>query len=546
MATDEQMVQALRARGGPPKKAIFIGGGALLVLIVVGVVVSMRGGSDANKHWSSFSRCLIGPPVAPGENVFFRLREAELGSKGAPAAEGDAWPARCALHATSLYNSIEGTGESTLLKRLLSEGLGCAEGTPCKFPESGHVLGKADEIWKAAAVAKLELVDVPDVKMPEPRIKPEQGVGWPAIGEGTYSLVADRVTDKGELWLLFAPPRGDKKLPLRFCRIVDKGAKADCLDAKKVPEVGGKIELVDAAEPPAVSGLVSTDDGEEQKAFSLADGTEVKLRSGVRNGFSIEPRGKDAFLLAIQNGVAEQNKLPFPAETSAAEVGGWLAWFEMKKEDKEEVRKLALQKIGAGAKLEGEKVYLEGEIPARLEPCNGAIYGIGTSPPKLSVWFAEGSGWAKPVTGPLPTGERHEWASVCAPNSVSRFWVDKSAEPHKLGMLACTKGKACEKKEVEWKGVKAKRWLAVAALGDKVAVLYETFDDDKRLHFAPFAELATSSPTIITDSPEFSGEKFENPRVTITPEFVAVVFSSEKSLHGLYLNQAGHGPILAK
>lgn len=542
MATDEQMVQALRARGGAPKKAIFIGGGVVALLVVVGIVFAMRGGSDANKHWSSFSRCLIGPPVASGENVFFRLREAELGSKGAPAPEGQAWPARCAPYATDLYNAIDGTGETTLLKRLLSEGLGCAQGQPCKFPESGHPLGKADEIWKAAAIAKLELVDVPDVKMPEPRIKPEQGIGWPTIGEGTYSLVADRTTDKGELWLLFAPPRGDKKLPLRFCRIGERGAKATCIDAKKVPEVGGKIELVDAMEPAAVSGLVSTDDGEEQAAFSLLDGKDVKLRSGVRNGYALDVRGKDAFLLEIENGVAEQKKLPFPGETTAAEVGGWLAWFEV---DKDDARKLALQKIGPGATLEGEKVYLDGEIPARLEPCKGAIYGLGTAPPKLSVWFADGAGWSKPVSGPLPSGERNEWSSVCAPGQVSRFWVDKSSENQKLGMLDCRKGKGCEKREVEWKGVKSKRWLAVAALGDKVALLYETYDDDKRLHLAPFNELGTSPPTIIMDSPEFSGEKFENPRVMIAPEFVVLVFSSEKSLHGLYVNATAHGPIVA-
>jgi hypothetical protein len=543
MATDEQMVQALRARGGPPKKALFIGGGVVALLIVVGIALAMRGGSDSNKHWSSFSRCLIGPPVAQGENVFFRLREAELGSKGVPVAPGgQAWPARCEPHATALYRSIDATGENALLKRLLSEQLGCTDAAACKFPESGHPLGKADELWKAAAIARLELVEVPEVAMPEPRIKPEQGVGWPAIAEGTYSLVADRTTDKGELWLLFAPPRGDKKLPLRFCRIGDGGAKATCIDAKKVPEVGGKIELVDALEPPTVSGLVSTDDGEEHAAFSLLDGASVKLRSGVRKGYALDVRGKDAFLLEIVDGVAEQKKLPFPAETEAAEIGGWLAWFET---DKDDARKLALQKIGPKATLEGEKVYLQGEIPPRLEPCKGAIYGRSASPSKQTVWFAEGAGWSKPVSGPMPSGERNEWVSTCTPNHVTRFWVDKASENHKLGMLDC-RPKGCEKREVAWKGVKAKRWLAVAQLGDKVAALYETFDDDKRLHFAPFNELGTSPPTIITDSPEFSGEKFENPRVTISPDYVVVVFSSEKSLHGLFVNATAHGPILAR
>jgi hypothetical protein len=93
MATDEQMMQALRARGSG-KKPLFIAGGVVLLLVIVGVVFAFRGGSDASRHFSALSRCLIGPPVAPGENVFFRLREAQLGAKQAPPG-AEPWPARC-------------------------------------------------------------------------------------------------------------------------------------------------------------------------------------------------------------------------------------------------------------------------------------------------------------------------------------------------------------------------------------------------------------------------------------------------------------------
>jgi hypothetical protein len=545
MATDEQMMQALQKRGAG-KKPLLIGAGVLLVLVIVGAVLALRGGGkDASRHFSAMSRCLIGPPVAAGENVFFRLREAQLGAKHAPAEGANAWPSRCSGHATALYRSVDSTGQNALLKRLLAEQLGCGDdpAQPCKFPESGHPLGKADEIWKAAGIAGLELVDVPEVPMPEPRLKPEHAAGWPSLGDGSYWLASNRISDKGEVWLLFAP-KDNAKQPFRLCRVSERGAKAKCFDSKKVPHLRGEIELVDALEPPAVAGTTDTDEGVEHAAFSLLDGTPIKLRSGIRKGYALDVRGKDVFLLEIANGTAEQTKLPFGSDTQAAQFGGWLGWFESDKADKEETRRLAVQKIGPGAKLEGEKSYLEGEIPPRIEPCAGALYGRSASPSKQTVWFAQGGGWSKPVSGPLPSAQRDEWASVCTKDRVTRFWVDKSAETAKLGMLDC-RPKGCEKREVEWKGVKAKRWFAVTELGDRVAALYETFDDDKRLALAPFNELGSSLPIIITDSPEFSGEKFEDARVVIAPDFVVVVFSSEKSLHGLFVNQTARGPITA-
>ncbi len=212
MPSDEEMLQAMRGRGGPPKKALVLGGLGVLVVLAVGVTFALRGGSDANRHFSALSRCLIGPPLAPGENVFFRLREAELGSKLGSVAGPDAWPGRCAPHATALFRAVEASGKSALLRRLLAEQLNCgdAEDQPCKFPEQGHLLGKADELWKAADIAGITLIDVPDVPMPEPRIKPEHGAGFPILADGSYTLADHRITDTGELWLLFSPDRSEK------------------------------------------------------------------------------------------------------------------------------------------------------------------------------------------------------------------------------------------------------------------------------------------------------------------------------------------------
>ncbi len=326
---------------------------------------------------------------------------------------------------------------------------------------------------------------------------------------------------------------------MRLCRVTERGAKAVCTDAKKTPDLAGKVEFVDNREPAAVIGVAATDEGNERLAFSLVDGSEVKLRSGLRKGYALEGRGKDLFLLEVSGGlVAEQKKLPLHSDAEAAEFAGWLGWFETEGE----ARKLSLQKIGAGATLEGERTILEGELPPRIEPCGGTLYGRSASPSKLSVWFLQNGAWSKPVSGPLPAGQREEWASQCSADRVTRFWVDKGGDKPKLGMLDC-RPKGCDKHEVEWKGAAAKTWFAVADLGGKTAALIETYDDDKRLYLAPLDELGSSPPMVITDSPEFSGEKFESPRVVIAKDYVVVVFSSEKSLHGLFVNASAHGPI---
>jgi hypothetical protein len=543
VASEEQMIQALRARRGPPK-ALLVAIPLVVVALAAGGLVLASGGNKSDKSFSALSRCLIGEPLKPGENVFFRVREAELGSKKKAPADNPAgaWPARCAPHATALYRSIDATGKTALLKRLLTEQLGCgdSDSQPCKFPEAGQTLGKADEIWKSADIAGIHATDAPEIAGPD-RLKPELGADWPVLGDASFSLADSRVAENGELWLLLNPPRKENKSP-RLCRVLEGGAKARCTDAK-MPELTGQIRFVDGIEPPAVSGTAVTDEGTEEGAFSLLDGSPVKVRAGLRNGFALEKRGNDFYLLEVAAGlVKDQKKVPVPKDTEATVFGNWLGWFETK----DEVRTLVWRKIGAGGTLEGDPVKLEGEPPARVETCSapgggGAAYGRSVSPAKQTVWFATESGWSKPVSGPMAEGQRDEWSLVCSKERAARFWV-MTGDSAKIGSLDC-RPKGCEKREVEWKGVRAKRWLAVTELGGQTAALVETFEDDKRLYIAPFDKIGDTPPIVLMDSPEFSGPKFENTRIVIGPELVLVLFTTDKGLHGLFVNAKARGPV---
>lgn len=529
MSKDDEMVRALQARRGPPK-ALLLGGIGGVVVVGAVIAVATGGTGEASEAWSSLSKCMIGEPLAEGENVFFRIREVEL-------AREEGWPARCAEHATKLHRAIDGSGQTVLLKRLLREQLTCgdAENEPCKFPESGQPLTKADETWNAAKLAGLELVDVPGVEAPKGRLKPVLGKELPSLGSAELRLADHKLTESGEIWMVLEPRKDSKQKP-RWCKLAPSGEKATCADVAALPDSLGDPRFIPDATVPAIAGFVDTDDGGRQRdVFSLADGKPMKTRGDVRNGHVLERRGNDLYLLEVSDGlVKSQEKLALAEGAEAIVFAGWLGWLEV--DDETSARKLSWQKIGAGAKLEGDVVVLDGEIPPRVEPCpvsgGGVLYGRVGTPEKQSAWFLASGKWSKPVSAALPAGQRREWTAVCAPGRVTRSWVKTQGDKATLGGLDCTP-KGCSVKESEWKGAPVKQWLAVSVLGDKTVSLYETFRDDKRL------QIGDAEPVVLMDAFDYSGPKLENPRVMVGPKLVVVLFDDEKDLHALYVNDAG-------
>jgi hypothetical protein len=548
---DEEMMQALRQRRGPPRALVLSGIGAALLLGVVVVLALGRGEDRASRAFSRLSRCLIGDPLGEGENVFFRIREVELGEKVRPSGSGDsAWPARCAPHATELYRAIDGSGRTALLQRLLREQLGCgdSESQPCRFEGAGQPLTKADETWNAAALAGLELVDVPELDPPKTRLRPALGRELPSLGTAEHALADHRFTEGGELWLLLrpAPRAGDTgrttRASFRFCRITASGEKASCADAPALPRSLRDARLLADDRAPAVHGYFQGDGGEERGAFSLPGGAPLKTRHDLRHGAALEQRGDGLYLLEIAGGlVTAQNKLDLPKKAADASVlFGSVGWLEL--DQKAGTRKLRFRTIAAGASLDKAVVELEGEVPARLEPCaaagGGVLYGRSGEPPEQLSWFRGASGWSRPVSGSLPTGQRREWTAICSPDRLTRNWVVTEGEQPVLGLLDCSP-KACRAQHVAWKGEPVKQWLALAQLGDSALALYESFESDKRLRLAPVERIAETDPVVLIDGFEYSGPKFENARVLIGSRLVAVVFDDEKDLHVLYVNADG-------
>jgi hypothetical protein len=543
MGKDEEMMQALRRRRGPSRALVFGGVGGVVVLGVVLALVLGRGEDRASLAFSALSRCMIGEPLRDGENVFFRIREVELGERLRPSGSGDdAWPARCAPHATELYGAIDGSGRTALLQRLLREQLGCgdAETQPCKFEGSGQPLPKADETWNAAKLAGLELVEAPQAQPPKTRLAPALGRELPSLGSAELELADHRFTESGELWLLLRPGR-KSKLATRLCRVTPNGDKASCADAPALPRTLRDVRLLADERSPIVSGYYEAEGGEERGAFALPGGAPQKTRLEVRNGAAIEQRSDGLFLLDVVDGlVRSQSKLDLPRGAEAAVFSGFVGWLEL--DEKAQRRRLKFRKLAGGAALDKSVIELEGDVPARVEPCTtrggGVFYGRSGEPPKQIAWFLGKNGWSRPVIGELPEAQRREWTAVCSPERLTRNWVVTEGEQPQLGLLDCSPS-GCKAARVAWKGEPVKQWLAIAQLGGTALALYESFQDDKRLRLAPIERLAETDPIVLIDGSEYSGPKFQGARVLIGPRLVLVLFDDEQELHALYVNADG-------
>lgn len=544
-ARDEQMMQALRQRP-TIKPGLLIGVGVVVALVVaVAVVAVSAGGGKANRHFSALSRCLIGEPVKEGENVFLRLREVELAEQLRPSAEGEGWPARCAPHASELYRSLDGSGKEALLARLLRSELSCGddETAPCQFPTEGHPFGKADEVWEAARIAGVAIVDVPDVAAPAHRLAPALRRDLPALASAKHYLADSGVTPSGQAWLVYGARRGSE-LPMRLCRVTERGKSADCSDVKS-PTASGELTLLDLSEPPAVVGNFPGEDGDERGAVSLLDGTRLKLRAGMRKGHVLEPRGKELFLVEIDGGAAvAQAKLELDPTTQATMVAGQFGYLH----EQDGERKLSWRRIGAGAVLEGEPVTLAGTIPARVDVCeatptSGVAHGLQGE--ERVVWFVDGGAWSPPVKGRVPRVRTNEWGPDCRPARYLRHWVERDEGGFRVGRLDCSP-KGCKSDAVAFTEKRIKRFLAVTSFDDRVAVVYETHAGGLRSRVAPLGSLDAQPPALIMDSFEFSGEKLENPRVTVAPDHVILTFDNEKHQLAIVVSADAHGAVTPK
>lgn len=239
----------------------------------------LAGCSKEASQWSAFEQCMLGGPLPEGENVFLNLRGIQL-AEGDAGDAGDPWPARCVGHAKALHDGLGTSGAAGMVKRSLAEQLdGCEPG--CKFPEQGHVLPKADELWARARQAKWEFKESPDVSAPKQPLRIPGLADFPPLAEG-YDLVAS-LPRSDALWLLFR--KGVSSY--RSCRLIQ--SKASCSDGGEMPELdAGAMSLVRGIDRPVVAAWR----GGVRQAYDLQTGEQVsafgEMDGETYEGFAFE------------------------------------------------------------------------------------------------------------------------------------------------------------------------------------------------------------------------------------------------------------------
>ena len=531
MATEAEMVAALNARQGPSKKLLLFGGLALPFLIAVSVALVLASGGKSNRAWSAFEKCMIGPPLAQGENVFLRIRRI---SQGLGVAEKNPWPSRCAGSAHALFQALDGDAKGELIRRLLSEQLNCNP-TNCSFPETGQPLTKADELWKAASIAQLERVEVPDtIAAPEPS---EVRVSEPFASLGSAKLlIAAHVFDKnGKLYVVLKRSRRQANLPNRVCEFSTGGRQVQCRDMKSWPTFRGRVKLVSGTPKPIVLGNSMGPDGLEQMAFPFGSPDPLPTRAGIVDGFALEQRQNGLFLLNVDKGRARsQKKLDIPANASV--VGSWLTWFDTKSEDLQTM----VQRIGKDGELLAKPRPLGGPFPARSTcQTTDAVVAYTRRPRRLSVWFEQGASWSAPAVADLPASrQRKSWPRVCAKNLFVTNSVVAKGKSFGLSSVVC-RPTACKINETPWTGKEPTKFIALAQLAGSQAVVYETRLGDKRLRFGAPSKFSNAKETILFDSFEYAGPKFAKWTVLAGPNYFVVLFDDEKELHAFFVDEKG-------
>lgn len=271
---------------------------AVAVLVVVaGVTVVALRIIDAeqraalNRSWSELNTCLLGSPLAPGEEPGRRVRNIQLAQMGIHpakrAAFGEyAWPATCATKAHAVAEVLRGQGSDAPL------GESAERLAKLLKDEKSHVadLDKpVTDVWQHAASLSLEQVPVGEVKPPPEPMKPWSEADLPK----TSRLMTDTFNTANIRYALNAEPE------LRF--LVDDpdvpGGPAHCRTSREdktircayVPDAAEKLspglrlwgthedgaETVIFAGDRGTSGIFSTASG-KQRAATLTYGATAR------------------------------------------------------------------------------------------------------------------------------------------------------------------------------------------------------------------------------------------------------------------------------
>lgn len=159
------------------RRTLLIGGGALLLVVGGGGFGLLRWQDAAatarvNGAWSAFSRCMIGPPLEPGESASRRFRSLQLATMNLPddqraPAEGKPWPDRCANLGHAVQEALHAAGRADRDRKDLAHWAeALAKQLKEKEPCSADLTEPIESAWLEASEARVSLVPAIQVAPP--------------------------------------------------------------------------------------------------------------------------------------------------------------------------------------------------------------------------------------------------------------------------------------------------------------------------------------------------------------------------------------------
>jgi hypothetical protein len=549
----------------------------LFSLVLVSLAPLGCENSEAPKAWSTFATCLAGPAAAsPLVERAQKIRQFQLASPN-PNAPKDTWPKRCSSAADDLYASLDKSGKTGLMKRKLTERLGCKEQKgSCAVPADGSLLSISTELWESAKSAGLELQPVQGVQAPAAAPPPVvDAKTWKSFSPKPLRLAGPVLTSDGRAVVVLKAAEGRSR-PVG-CEFSPTFDKIRCLpENPKIPELPPQsIDVVSDAKGLFAAGL--TDNG--LVAYDLATGetSPVGGRTGrlVREGAVVERAAKedisgggapsmpttkaqaqalskslkkakdapkdDGFVVRELSGNRATKDVPLKIPPSVGDplaVGKHVVFLT----PKEGGTNLVVLSV-AGGRPSAPKT-LEGAFSGTIHTCRRgdtvavAVHGGrkdqgraqptgGEGKTAVTVTLFEKGAWTKPAEATMPFDRATESELTCTENGASLTWAKKADDGATVGRIDCTSD-GCATSEAKLGALEAVYFWTTGPIGTKTLFMYRGPLGETRLRVAALADLANAKDTIVFDGPDFGGPSTGELLPVLSDQAALLIFRGEQ------------------
>jgi hypothetical protein len=533
---------------------------------------------ETPKAWNALATCIAGKDApSPIAVRVQKLRQIQLGSASADAANKDAWPKRCATYADDLFATLPTSGENALLRSKLREKLHCTETKgSCMLPSDATLISTTTDLWDAAKSSGLTTEVAPNVPAVTPAPDPLiDAKSWKPLTTKTVKISGPVLTSDGRGVVVMKAPEGRSRPSA--CEFSDHFAKVRCIDANaSVPELPTQsIEVVRDSKGIFAAGL--TDDG--LAAYDLQSGEKSDVRGRNRNllrdGVVVEKGAKDDLTQEPPPGLPGQGPKgakgkgkgakPKPTQKEEGYVAVELNAGKASKDIKLPIKATLgdpvaignqiafLNPIEGGAELGTLSVTrgrvkagptIKGAFSGSLHSCQqGSDFAVAAFGPRSGQNNAKPTGgdgktqfaaalfrnnaWSKALETTLPFDRSFESELVCTKDGVSLVWVRNAEGGAQVGRVDCT-AEGCKASDVKLPGVESKWWWGIGPLGDKVFLLWRAPLGETRLRVGALGELASAKDVLVFDTPDFNGPTAAEVSSLLTPEAALLVFRNEQ------------------